>query len=81
MNTIKEYFERHRRRMEERKRLKIVRRSQELYQICEYNDNLWLTFNGALICPTDMLYSPDSVKALVEIRNLYVERNTVHHGE
>ena len=58
----------------------LIKQAKEIYQIEEFNDELWLTYNGALICPTDMLYpDDDSVKALQEIRRLYVERNTTKH--
>lgn len=49
--------------------------ARQIYQIKEFNGELWITYNGALICPTDMLAGDDSVKALQEIRELYVDRN------
>ena len=52
------------------------RDANAIFQITEYSGDLWLTYNGALVCPTEMLYGDDSVKALKEIRELYVERNT-----
>ena len=53
----------------------IERRATETYQICEYENSLWLTYNGAIICPMDM-FSRDPIDALVEIRNQYVKRNS-----
>lgn len=54
---------------------KCQKEAQYIYQICECDGKLWLTFNGALVCPTEMLSGNDSVKALQEIRDLYVQRN------
>ena len=46
-----------------------------IYQIQEYDGKLWLTFGGALVCPTDM-FKTEPIETLTEIRKLYVERNT-----
>ena len=46
-----------------------------IYQIQEYDGRLWLTFSGALVCPTDM-FKNAPIDSLNEIRNLYVERNS-----
>lgn len=56
-----------------------TKEAEQAYQIREFNNELWLTYNGALICPTDMLYGDDSVKALQNIRKLYVERNATDY--
>ena len=56
---------------------RLINASKEIYQIEEFDGNLWLTYNGALVCPTDMFVSPP-LDALSEIRKLYVERNTTH---
>ena len=55
---------------------KCLQEAREIYQVREFDNELWLTFNGALICPTEMLYGDDLIKALQEIRDLYVQRNT-----
>ena len=52
-----------------------IKESKVIYQIEEYEGRFWLTFNGALICPTD-LFIAEPLAALDEIRKLYVERNT-----
>ena len=51
------------------------RQAIEIYQICEYENNLWLTYNGAIICPMSM-FDREPIDALIEIRDLYVKRNT-----
>jgi len=52
-----------------------INESKRIYQIEEFEGRFWLTFNGALICPTD-LFIAEPLAALDEIRKLYVERNT-----
>lgn len=49
--------------------------AQNAYQVSEFHGQLWLTYNGVLICPTDM-FSDEPLKALSKIRDLYVERNS-----
>ncbi len=54
----------------------VARRAEELYQIREYNHNLWFTYNGALFCPCNMVgEEKDYVPFLLSLRELYVERN------
>ena len=77
MKTIKELIEAHRLRMKERHQRKIICRSEELFQISEYCGQLWLTYNGALVCQTNM-FSDDPLMTLAKIRDLYVERNTLN---
>lgn len=52
-----------------------IKESKAIYQIEEFNGELWLTYNGALICPTEM-FVLEPLEALNEIRKLYVKRNT-----
>ena len=52
--------------------------AKQIYQIEEFDGNIWLTYNGALVCPTDM-FNDTPLAALSEIRQLYVERNTKSH--
>jgi len=52
-----------------------INESKAIYQIEEFNGELWLTYNGALICPTEM-FVLEPLEALNEIRKLYVKRNT-----
>lgn len=58
-----------------RKCERVEQQATELYQIREYNEELWLTFGGALICPCDMLVGDDSVATLKEIRENYIRRH------
>jgi len=53
---------------------KIIRESEEKYQVCEYGGELWLTFVGGLVCPCSML-KDDPVESLKRMRELYVKRH------
>lgn len=53
---------------------KVIRESEEKYQVCEYGGELWLTFVGCLVCPCSML-SDDPVESLKKMRELYVKRH------
>lgn len=75
MNKIKELLARRRQRRAEKRHQHIVERSQELFQICEYNSNVWLTYDGFLVCPAYLLGGDDNVETLNEIRDLYIKRN------
>ena len=52
--------------------------SKDIYQLREFKGQLWLTYNGFLVCPTS-LFSEEAIKTLEEIRKLYVERNTTEN--
>lgn len=49
--------------------------SKDIYQIKEYDGEIWLTYNGALICPM-ALFSEKPIEVLSKIRESYVKRNT-----
>lgn len=80
MKTITEYIEARRKRMKEKRGWRLIGRSQELYQITEYNNELWLTFNGSLVCPMNM-FTDEPIMALAKIRDHFVERNTTEEKE
>ena len=42
-----------------------------LFQVQEYSGNLWLTYNGNLVCPMAM-FVKDPIEALEAMRKLYV---------
>ena len=44
-----------------------------LYQVKEYQQELWLTFAGNLVCPCSMLGEPP-VEAISKMRDLYMKR-------
>ena len=49
-------------------------KAKELYQVQEYQGEIWLTFDGRLVCPASML-KDSPVDALKTMRALYIERN------
>ena len=49
-------------------------KADELYQIREYNGNIWLTYDGHLVCPVTMFAdSAFVVTTLRTLRELYVK--------
>ena len=66
-------FERYRNNKTANKHEEVVKYSQNLYQLREYNGEIWLTYDGHLICPGSML-KEEPVKAVTDIRKLYVDR-------
>ena len=76
MNRISEYFK----RIAEKRAAKIhnviVANATLLYQVQEYQGELWLTYSDNLVCPCSMLKS-EPVESLAKMRELYVERKIV----
>lgn len=44
-----------------------------MYQICEYDGAVWLTFEGRLVCPTSFFAETDPVAVVAAIRETYKE--------
>ena len=51
----------------------VVKSSLTKYQIKEYNGEIWLTYDGELVCPCSML-NTEPVNAVETMRELYIER-------
>ena len=45
-------------------------RTKSIFQITEYNKEMWFTFNGKLVCPCTY-FKDDAITALEELRRLY----------
>jgi len=45
-----------------------------LFQVTENNNELWLMYNGTIICPMEM-FKKDPIDTLKTIRELYVANN------
>ena len=60
-------------RFKENKHEAIKERANEIFQLCEYDGEMWLTFNGNLILPTSCL-KDDPLATLAHIRELFVKR-------
>lgn len=66
----------------ERHEKMIRERAKELYQIVEYENQLWFTYNGSLFAPCSLIVgnekgefsSTECVAMLNTIRSLYVSR-------
>ena len=70
MSIIERYKQSH----AERNRRVVEDRAVGLYQLTEYGGELWLTFNGSLVCPCQML-NDEPVEAVKKMRELYISRN------
>jgi hypothetical protein len=77
-NRIRSLFNYGKERKRERRKRKAEIRAEFLYQICEYDKNIWLTYDSHLIMPmsiiTDCTDSAGCVGFLNAIRDLYVQR-------
>ena len=73
-----ELIEKYRQEYRQHQASKAVRRSEQeadaLFQIAEYDDQLWLTFGGSKVCPCDML-KDEPVEAVKKMRELYIKQN------
>ena len=66
-------FERYKQRQSEKVRRENEQKALDLYQLTEYNGEIWLTFNGCLVCPCSML-KDEAVDAVKKMRELYIKR-------
>jgi hypothetical protein len=49
------------------------KRVEEIFQLKEHDNQIWLTVNGGLVCPTTML-KEDAVIAINMMRVMYMDR-------
>lgn len=59
----------------EREEKYLFAKANETYQVKEYMGKIWLTYNGALVCPQEML-NGDITEVLNQIRVMYVARES-----
>ncbi len=71
MNIINQFRE----RMAEKRLSRITDNSDSLFQVCEHDGKLWVTYAGNLVLPCDML-NVEPIEALHTMRTLYTERLT-----
>ena len=74
MELFSDYFERRRQRKIEEKEKEVREDANTFYQVKEYNGEIWLTYDGNLICPVSML-KEGPVESLNKIRAYYMVRN------
>lgn len=51
-----------------------VGRANETFDVQIYEDELWLTCNGTLVCPCSML-KDEPVEAVSKMREFYIKRH------
>jgi len=69
MGIFKNYKENKR----DKRKADVVKHSKDLYQLQEYNGEVWMTYDGHLVCPTTMLVD-EAVVAIEKMRDMYIER-------
>ena len=68
--------EKFRKSQAEKKLLEDRETAGTLFQIKEYDGEIWITFDGNLICPCSML-NAEPVEAVLKMRELYIKRSEV----
>ena len=51
----------------------VVKHSNNLYQLKENGGNIWITYDGNLVCPSEML-NVQPVEAVQKMREMFIER-------
>ena len=73
MKSISEFL-RERKEYQQQKRIeRIKKRAIEIFQITEYNGQLWFTYDNFLYCPCSMIGN-EPINALSMLREQYIER-------
>lgn len=77
MEFIRTFFENLRKKRIERRNRRIEQVARIMFEIEEYDGQLWFTCNDVLFCPCSLLSGDkdeSAVDMLITIRNLYIER-------
>ena len=56
-----------------KRKKELEERAEELFQLCEHEGEMWITFGGELIMPTRFI-DGDPIQVLRQIRVAYIER-------
>lgn len=80
MEWLRTFWNQRKSEHNERREKMIMERAKELYQIVEYENQLWFTYNGSLFAPCSLIVgnekgefsSTECVAMLNTIRSLYV---------
>lgn len=78
--NIRELITRWRDSRRKEKAFRLIEESREIFQLQEYDAQIWLTYRGALICPTTML-KHDAIESVNAMRTMYFDRNKDDEGE
>ena len=70
----REWRENHKCNKLEKAKEQAEQEAEDLFQIAEYDGDVWLTFDDNLVCPCYMLKS-DVIASLNIMRELYIKRN------
>ena len=76
MNYIREFLKRRSEKKAAALHEEMVADAVSLYQVQEYQGELWLTYSGNLVCPCSMLKS-EPVESVAKMRELYIKRKGV----
>lgn len=71
MGILKNPFKKCKERLAERKHRETLERAGTIYQLCEHDGELWLTYSGNLVCPCSML-NVEPVYAVRVLREMYI---------
>lgn len=72
---FRKWYERRKQRDNEYKSLQAKEDAENLIQVKEYNRELWLTYNGHLVCPMAM-FKDSAIEVVCKIRTHYIVRNS-----
>ena len=69
MNIIKEYLENIKLKKQENSKMELVEEANSIYQITEYNKEIWITFNGVRCVPASYLSDEqlDVIECLIKL--------------
>lgn len=73
MKSISEIFCEYKKTKEQKRIERIKKRAIEIFQITEYNGQLWFTYDNFLYCPCLMIGN-EPINALSMLREQYIER-------
>ena len=73
MKSISEIFCEYKKSKEQKRMERIQKRASEIFQITEYNGQLWFTCDSFLYCPCSMIEN-EPINALSMLREQYIER-------
>ena len=75
VSAIKEHREKRKRRKECKQYLMLKRDARRKFQVTEYGGDIWITYDGELVCPLYMMNGGDAKSVLSEMRRAWVDRS------
>lgn len=74
-NFLKKWLNNQKQKQNEFKELQVKEDAENLIQVKEYNRELWLTYNGHLVCPM-VMFQETPIEVVCKIRTYYIVRNS-----